>query len=98
VPPIRFRIQTIMIVIAVSAMMMASLRLPRPLFFLLLIVVVQVLLFVLAIAGIPCLFAAYDWYIQRRSRQLTRETETGRPRYISAPNMMPTSGLTSSRR
>ena len=39
--PIRFRIRTIMIVIAVSAMMMGLLRLAPPLFFLLLILVVS---------------------------------------------------------
>jgi hypothetical protein len=65
---VRFRIRTIMIVIAVTAVMMGLLRLAPPLFFSLLIIIVQNFLFVLAIAGIPRLFAACDSLIQRRQR------------------------------
>jgi hypothetical protein len=65
-PPLRFRIQTMMIVIAVSAVMMALQRLAPPVFFFLLSLVVQVFLFTLVIAVIARLFAVYDWFIRRR--------------------------------
>ena len=53
-----------MIVIAVSAMMMGLLRLAAPLFFLTPDYDRSSFLFVLAIAGIPCLFAVCDSFIQ----------------------------------
>ena len=81
-PPIRFRIRTIMIVIAVSAVMMGSLRLDPPLFFALLILVVQVFLLILAIAVIPRLFAVYDWLAQRRTRQFSRSHRPHRKREL----------------
>ena len=87
---IRFRIRTLMIVIAMSAAMMGALRLAPPLFFALVIIVVQTVLFVLAIAGIPRLFAVYDWLIQRRAQAILErpsahpgdpnQTEAGSPR------------------
>jgi hypothetical protein len=87
-PPIRFRIRTLMIVIAVSAVMMSLLRLAPPIFFALLIVVVQVFLLVLVVAVIPRLFAVHDRFIQRRSRQFSRghspirESRTGTKRGV----------------
>ena len=67
-PPVRFRIRSIMFVIAVSAVMMGLLRLAPRLFSLLLSLVVQVFLLVLAVAVITRLFAVYDCFIQRRWR------------------------------
>jgi hypothetical protein len=72
-PTIRFRIRTIMILIAVTAVMMGLLRLAPPLFFALMIIIVQVFLYVLAMAGIPRLFAVCDSFIQKRQRRLSRD-------------------------
>ena len=71
-PPVRFRIQTMMVIIAVSAVMMSLLRLAPSLFYLFLSLVLQVFLVLLIIAVIARLFAVYDWLIRGRRRRFSR--------------------------
>jgi hypothetical protein len=81
-PPIRFRIRTIMIIIAVSAMMMGLYRLsPRVFYALSGCVVLYFLLLVSPVVLIPFI-AVYDWFVRARRQQFSidqspvRETRT----------------------
>ncbi len=84
--PIRFRIRTIMIIIAVSAMMMGVYRFCPPIFYALSgCVALYFLLLVSPVVLIPFI-AVYDWFVRARRRQFSRgqspipETRTGSER------------------
>ncbi len=72
-PPIRFRIRTIMIIIAVWAVMMGLYRLSPPAFYGLLgFAALFPLLLVSPVVLIPFI-AVYDWFVRARRRQFTRD-------------------------
>jgi hypothetical protein len=72
-PPTRFRIRTIMIVIAVSAMMMGLYRWSPPISTALLsCVALYFLVLVSPVVLIPFI-AAYDWFVRARRQQFSRD-------------------------
>jgi hypothetical protein len=71
--PIRFRIRTIMIIIAVSAMMMGVYRFSPPILYALsLCVALYFLLLVSPVVLFPFI-AVYDWFVRARRRQFPRD-------------------------
>ena len=73
---VRFRIRTIMIATAVTAVLMGLLRCFPPIFFVLMMLVVHlcllVLIFFLALVGPIALFAVGDWLIRMGCRLFPR--------------------------
>jgi hypothetical protein len=72
-PPIRFRIRTIMIIVAVWATMMALYRWSPPIFIAILgSVVLYFLVLVSPVVLIPFI-AVYDWIVRARRQQFSRD-------------------------